>query len=79
VIARTLPLLLATQPVRLASTETNKLLQKYMAHILVDHEISPHDPMPADYLAPVKALWVDSGVRAAIGMGNEYALHDNLT
>ncbi|GKU04718.1 hypothetical protein FLAG1_00398 [Fusarium langsethiae] len=53
--------------------------EKYMAHILVDHEISPHDPMPADYLAPVKALWVDSGVRAAIGMGNEYALHDNLT
>ncbi|KAL5584852.1 G-Protein alpha subunit [Fusarium odoratissimum] len=53
--------------------------EKHMAHILVDHEISPHDPMPADYLEPIKALWVDNGVRAAIGMGNEYALHDNLT
>jgi guanine nucleotide-binding protein subunit alpha len=50
-----------------------------MAHILVDYEISPQERMPVDYLEPVKSLWQDSGVKAAIAKGNEYALHDNLT
>ena len=50
-----------------------------MAHILVDYEISPQERMPVDYLEPVKSLWADSGVKAAIAKGNEYALHDNLT
>ena len=49
-----------------------------MAHVLVEPEISPQDKLPEDYLEPVKALWADSGVRAAIAKGNEYALHDNL-
>lgn len=49
-----------------------------MAHILVEHEISPEDKLPQDYLGPIKALWKDSGVEKAIAKGNEYALHDNL-
>ena len=49
-----------------------------MAHILVDQEISANEPMPQDYLAPVKALWRDGGVKRAIEKGNEFALHDNL-
>ncbi|KAL7927496.1 G protein alpha subunit [Trichoderma austrokoningii] len=53
--------------------------EKHMAHILVDFEISPDSKMPEDYLEPIKLLWQDSGVMAAIAKGNEYALHDNLT
>jgi guanine nucleotide-binding protein subunit alpha len=49
-----------------------------MAHILVEHEISPEEKMPQDFLEPIKTLWEDSGVKAAIAKGNEYALHDNL-
>ncbi|KAK7423143.1 G-Protein alpha subunit [Neonectria punicea] len=52
--------------------------EKHMAHILVEHEISPQERLPVDYLEPVKSLWADSGVRTAISKGNEYALHDNL-
>lgn len=50
-----------------------------MAHILVDYEVNPNDPFPADYLEPIKQLWVDAGVRRTIAKGNEFALHDNLT
>lgn len=50
-----------------------------MAHILVEAEISPDSKMPEDFLEPIKLLWQDSGVMAAIAKGNEYALHDNLT
>lgn len=53
--------------------------QKNMAHILVDREIGAEDRMPPDYLDPVKSLWKDAGVKAAIAKGNEYALHDNLS
>lgn len=49
-----------------------------MALILVEREISAEEKMPTDYLEPIKALWSDGGVRAAIAKGNEYALHDNL-
>lgn len=49
-----------------------------MAKVLVEREISAEEPMPADYLEPVKALWQDGGVKSAIAKGNEYALHDNL-
>lgn len=49
-----------------------------MAHILVEHEISPEGKLPRDYLEPIKILWTDSGVKSAISKGNEYALHDNL-
>ena len=55
-----------------------RLHQKHMAHILVEHEISPEAKLPQDYLEPIKALWQDSGVKKAIAKGNEYALHDNL-
>ena len=49
-----------------------------MAQILAECEISPEDRLPPDYLVPIKALWQDEGVKAAIAKGNEYALHDNL-
>lgn len=49
-----------------------------MAHILVDHEIGANDPMPLDFLEPIKQLWLDGGVKRAIDKGNEFALHDNL-
>jgi guanine nucleotide-binding protein subunit alpha, other len=52
--------------------------QKHMAHILVDREISADEQLPQDYLVPIKSLWQDKGVIAAIAKGNEYALHDNL-
>lgn len=52
--------------------------QKNMAHILVEQEISANDPLPKDYLDPIKALWADGGVSRAMEKGNEYALHDNL-
>ncbi|PKS07835.1 hypothetical protein jhhlp_006443 [Lomentospora prolificans] len=51
---------------------------KNMAHILVEQEIHPNDPLPQDFLDPIKALWQDEGVRKAIEKGNEFALHDNL-
>ena len=47
-------------------------------HILVDFELGATDPMPADYLQPIKDLWKDTGVKSAISKGNEFALHDNL-
>lgn len=47
--------------------------------MLVDHEISPNDNLPEEYLEPVKALWHDAGVQKAVLKGNEYALHDNLS
>lgn len=52
--------------------------KRNMSHILVEREISPEEQMPPDYLEPIKALWIDEGVSAAIAKGNEYALHDNL-
>jgi guanine nucleotide-binding protein subunit alpha len=52
--------------------------EKNMAQILVDAEISAEERMPPTYLEPIKVLWADGGVRAAIAKGNEYALHDNL-
>lgn len=52
--------------------------EKNMAHILVEQEIHPNDPLPQDFLDPIKALWQDEGVRRAIEKGNEFALHDNL-
>jgi len=52
--------------------------EKNMAHIMVDYEMIADEPLPEDYLEPVKKLWVDEGVKAAIAKGNEYALHDNL-
>ena len=54
------------------------LLQKNLALMLVDREIAAEDKMPPEYLEPVRALWADGGVKAAIAKGNEYALHDNL-
>lgn len=52
--------------------------EKHIAHIQVDFEVSPNEPMPDDYLEPVKELWEDTGVQHAITKGNEFALHDNL-
>jgi guanine nucleotide-binding protein subunit alpha len=52
--------------------------EKNMAQILVECEIGAEEKMPQSYLAPIKALWEDAQVQAAIAKGNEYALHDNL-
>ncbi|KAK3685400.1 guanine nucleotide binding protein, alpha subunit [Podospora appendiculata] len=52
--------------------------EKNMAHIMVDYEMTADEPLPIDYLEPVKQLWVDEGVKKAIAKGNEFALHDNL-
>jgi guanine nucleotide-binding protein subunit alpha len=49
-----------------------------MAHISVDRELNLMEKLPQDYLAPIKSLWQDAGVKAAIAKGNEYALHDNV-
>ena len=49
-----------------------------MAHIMVDFELGANDPLPADFLEPIKKLGVDGGVKKAIAKGNEFALHDNL-
>ncbi len=49
-----------------------------MAHILVEREVGLQESLPRDYVEPIKALWQDSGVRAVMAKGNEYALHDNL-
>ncbi|KAH7357927.1 guanine nucleotide-binding protein alpha-2 subunit [Plectosphaerella cucumerina] len=52
--------------------------EKHMAFLQDDHEINARDPLPKEYLAPVKSLWADGGVQRAIEKGNEFALHDNL-
>ncbi len=52
--------------------------QKNKELVLVDVEIGPEDPLPEDYLQPIKSLWADAGVQKAILKGNEYALHDNI-
>ncbi|SPQ21050.1 0c41e8f0-0a46-4d32-a165-a61296cf708d [Thermothielavioides terrestris] len=57
---------------------TRSRKQKNMAQIMVDYEMTADEPLPEEYLEPVKKLWVDAGVRKAIEKGNEYALHDNL-
>ncbi|RYC55606.1 hypothetical protein CHU98_g10606 [Xylaria longipes] len=46
--------------------------------VLEDVEIGPNDPLPPNYLQPIKSLWADAGVQKAILKGNEYALHDNI-
>lgn len=53
-------------------------IQKNMAHVMVDYEVGANEPLPEDYLEPVKALWLDGGVQQVIVKGNEFALHDNL-
>ena len=45
---------------------------------MVDHELSPNDPFPVDYLEPVKKLWADEGVKSAVAKGNQFSIHDNL-
>lgn len=49
-----------------------------MAHILLEREVGLQESLPRDYIEPIKVLWHDGGVKAAIAKGNEYALHDNL-
>lgn len=56
----------------------NKDNEKNMMRILGECEVSACDPLPAEYLEPIKELWKDSGVKQAIGHGNEFSLHDNL-
>jgi guanine nucleotide-binding protein subunit alpha len=46
--------------------------------MMVDYEMTAHEPLPEEYLEPVKKLWVDAGIKKAMEKGNEYALHDNL-
>jgi len=53
-------------------------MQKNIVTVKVDPEISANDPMPASFLEPIKALWADPSVQAAVRKGNEFALHDNI-
>ena len=57
---------------------SNPQSQKRMAQIQADYEVTPNDPLPEEYLHPIKELWDDAGVQRAITKGNEFALHDNL-
>jgi guanine nucleotide-binding protein subunit alpha, other len=56
-----------------------RIAQDNIKHILVETEISATDGLPNDFLPPIKALWVDEGVKKTIAKGNEFALHDNLS
>lgn len=49
-----------------------------MAHIMADYDVNANEPLPTDYLDPIKQLWQDDAVRRTIAKGNEFALHDNL-
>lgn len=49
-----------------------------MAYMMNDVKLGAFDPMPPDFLLPIKQLWQDPGVQQAIARGNEFALHDNL-
>lgn len=41
-------------------------------------DLKDSEPFPMQYLDPLKALWQDQGVQAAIQRGNEVALPENL-
>lgn len=53
-------------------------LQRNITLIMEEQELGAHDALPIEFLDPIKALWVDAGVKKAIAKGNEFALHDNL-
>ncbi|EQL02813.1 Guanine nucleotide binding protein (G-protein), alpha subunit [Ophiocordyceps sinensis CO18] len=52
--------------------------ERFMTHILENADIQLHNALPQGYLKPIKALWHDHGVKAAITKGNEYGLDENL-
>ncbi|KAK2068316.1 hypothetical protein P8C59_002959 [Phyllachora maydis] len=56
----------------------NEENEKNMAHIMADYDVNANEPLPTDYLDPIKQLWQDDAVRRTIAKGNEFALHDNL-
>ncbi|KAK5629164.1 hypothetical protein RRF57_004879 [Xylaria bambusicola] len=64
--------------VRKKALSLSVLSSKNKELVLVDVEIGPEDPLPQDYLEPIRSLWADAGVQKAILKGNEYALHDNI-
>ena len=45
---------------------------------MTDYEISPNDPLPAQYLPAFLSLWGDEGMHLAMLKGNEHAVNDNL-
>ncbi|KAI9767182.1 MAG: G-Protein alpha subunit [Geoglossum umbratile] len=51
----------------------------YRGLISLDRTLTPGEPLPMEYLAPLKSLWADKAVRRTVKRGNEYALHDNLS
>ncbi|KAF3927435.1 hypothetical protein ABW21_db0207238 [Orbilia brochopaga] len=52
--------------------------EQYVALIMHQREISRGETLPREYIQPLKSLWRDAGVQAAVARGNEFALHDNL-
>ncbi|EHA47250.1 G-Protein alpha subunit [Pyricularia oryzae] len=56
----------------------NKENERNITLIMEEQELGAHDALPIEFLDPIKALWVDAGVKKAIAKGNEFALHDNL-
>ncbi|KAF3940484.1 hypothetical protein ABW19_dt0206171 [Dactylella cylindrospora] len=52
--------------------------EQYVAMIMTERELGRGESFPKEYLVPLKSLWDDAGVQAAVGRGNEFALHDNL-
>lgn len=49
-----------------------------MAYMNENPNIDLDNGMPLGYLEPIKALWRDRGVEAAVAQGHKYGLEDNL-
>jgi guanine nucleotide-binding protein subunit alpha len=54
------------------------LFQVHLPTIMQDKDLSPYEPIPAEYPRAFKDMWKDAGVQKAIARGNEFALFDNL-
>lgn len=53
--------------------------EQYVHMMLKDRELGRGEAFPREYLPALKSLWEDAGVQSAVGRGNEFALHDNLS
>ncbi|TWU77769.1 hypothetical protein ED733_008667 [Metarhizium rileyi] len=56
----------------------NRENEIFMASFLTKKELGDKERFPPDYFDSIKALWRDTGVKAAVKKCNEFALHDNL-
>ncbi|KAJ6437060.1 guanine nucleotide-binding protein alpha-2 subunit [Purpureocillium lavendulum] len=53
--------------------------ETHMTKLVLWRELGPDGKFPQDMAGPIKALWQDTGVKAAFSKGSEYALQDNMT